>query len=751
MTQIEDWLAKFTPIEKRDLGSDAAKLVRYVEEYGNGEVKYKEGRTSDIGDLVLIDIHTPIPQYPIYPINRCESVGLLYLENNPIPIVYILRDDFPDTEHQLLTSANAPKAICIDDRNWSEARLTWTSSELINRIWCWFYRAGYGKLHDPRQPLDPVLLRNPQNFLISRDLLSGNIEHHHLMAIYDKENKSSVRIEIADNQSPFNDNIEPYYIITYSIPPEKMRRFIRIPNTLNNLANLLCERGIELYDDLKKKFCHLLDLGSESIWQLNSRFAVILEIPIISPHSQEHNGTDLRAFVANNSVGEIAEALGIAFRETESQHSEAGFVKQISPSEVNIDKLKNTKIVSAEVHYEFDRKLATKLTGEEEIDDRKVVMIGAGAIGSHVAECLIREGNFCWTIVDGDQLLPHNLARHIGCKNDVSKNKASLVASKLTEIIDAKSKVAHSIPSQLVLEESQQDEINQAFEEAQIIIDATASRPVERYLSDHSSNARRVCIFFNPTGNSAVLLVEPTDRTITLRDLEAQYLSFIVQEKGLERHLTPPQKPFAYTGACQAITNIIPQSQVMTLSGLVAKGLIDALNLDDPTIKIWSLKSSGEVEVFKPKAIHPMKNIKKNDWIVSINQGLINQINRLREEKLPEETGGILTGVVDIPAKRIQIIEASPAPPDSKSSQSSFERGVSGVKENLDQLEEHTLGQVKYLGEWHSHPNNVAVVPSKTDESQLDWLGTLVDVYDLPLMMIIAGEQRMKIYLPDRQ
>src|SRR4029077_8773089 len=91
--------------------------------------------------------------------------------------------------------------------------------------------------------------------------------------------------------------------------------------------------------------------------------------------------------------------------------------------------------------------------------------------------------------------------------------------------------------------------------QSDIIIDATASLVAARYLSDHPSKARRMSAFFNPSGEAAVLLAEPKDRAVTLRDLEAQYHALILHTPQLADHLGKLAETVAYTGACRAITN----------------------------------------------------------------------------------------------------------------------------------------------------------------------------------------------------
>ncbi len=747
---VVDWLADFgNPIAAGDLESPAATaLASFVDRHAVQIAKVIEARRCECRELLVLDFRTGKPQDSFHPIKKVERIGIRFQKVDAMPEVHMLRDDFPDTEHQLLVPEGAPRAICIDDRPWAEARLTWTPAEFIHRILSWFSRAARGELHDPRQPLDPLLIGSPISFFIARNVLNRSADLD-LVAIHDREQRQSLRVRPIEELQASAEPMEPFCIVAYRIPPEKMQRLASAPSSLGSLANMLKLRGIDLLDDLRARFLDWLSEDPPPIWRINSRFAVILEMPIIAPDGTQHDGTDLRAFVTDKRVGDISVALGLAMPAKPDEGSEVGFVKSLAPQGANLDAVCAIAAQSAEVHYEFDRRLATQIAGRNAEDDRKVVMVGAGAIGSHVAECLIREGRFRWTIIDCDRLLPHNLARHTTRKDDVIKDKASLVARDLAATLDDTPPVAHPIYADVTTKGPSRLKINKALGEADLIIDATASIHAERFLSDHASEARRACIFFNPVGDAAVILVEPSDRSLTLRELEAQYLGSVVRERALAGHLAPPTGTYAYTGACHAITNLIPQSRVTALSGLVAEGLAKALDRDDPTIKIWSLQSAGNVEALEP-VVASVAGFSVVDWTVSIDHGLIQRIFAMRTAHVPEETGGVLVGVVDIPAKRIQLVDAAPAPPDSIASTASFERGTSGVQEYIERVFEQTRGQVRYVGEWHSHPPRVPALPSPTDLSQIDWLAILFNMDTLPALMLIAADDQVSIILANQ-
>ena len=347
------------------------------------------------------------------------------------------------------------------------------------------------------------------------------------------------------------------------------------------------------------------------------------------------------------------------------------------------------------MHLEFEADLAARLAGHSAPDTRKVVLVGAGAIGSHLADCLAREGRFFWTIVDDDRLLPHNLARHIAANSQVVQYKAQIVADHIGGVLMGPSQ-AGAISANLFADGTNGAVIDDALCGADLIIDASASIVAARYLSDHVAEARRASVFFNPAGKGAALLAEPAGRALTLRDLEAQYYGLLLREPGLSDHLGKEAETIAYTGACRAITNRIPQSRAAILSGLAALGLSAAVDGTAGAIFIWTLAADGSVatETVTPE---PIIRFRAETWEIAVDTGLLNRISRLREARVPVETGGILFGLVDIPSKHIHLVDASPPPPDSVERHDEFIRGASGVDQLIEDVRRRSKGQVRYM------------------------------------------------------
>jgi len=281
---------------------------------------------------------------------------------------------------------------------------------------------------------------------------------------------------------------------------------------------------------------------------------------------------------------------------------------------------------------------------------------------------------------------------------------------------------------------------NQQCGTADVIIDASASVAVSRHLADVTNvTARRACVFFNPTGSSVVVMTENAERTITLRDLEAQYHRLVLTEPSLANHLKAGPDGVRYSASCRALTNRIPATRAALLSAIAARGLADSLSDPGASLKIWTNSDNGQVHVVEhtEAVVH---HVDAETWMISYGDDVLGDLARLRESKLPNETGGILLGIADMSRKSIHIAYALPQPLDSEGTKTGFERGVVGVLDEVNRVVESSMHQLRYVGEWHSHPRQSSAWPSVIDLSQLAWLDSELAIEGLPGLMAIAAD-----------
>lgn len=270
---IDGWLSESGDVVAAgDLVSlAAAALVRFVERYAADLATFVEARHGPRGDLIVLDFQTGRPQQSAYPIKRVERIAVRFADAEAIPLVYMLRPDFPDTPHQQLAIEGCPRAICIDDRGWAEARLTWTPAELVHRVLSWFSRAARGELHDARQPLEPLLMGSPLSYIVAREVLHRAAELD-LVGVHEIEDRQMLQVMRVDEVDRPLDQLEPICLVAYRVPPENMRRLAFAPQNLGSLADMLGQRGISLFEDLRTRFSAWLEGPQPPAWRI--KFAV---------------------------------------------------------------------------------------------------------------------------------------------------------------------------------------------------------------------------------------------------------------------------------------------------------------------------------------------------------------------------------------------------------------------------------------------------------------------------------------------
>jgi hypothetical protein len=187
------------------------------------------------------------------------------------------------------------------------------------------------------------------------------------------------------------------------------------------------------------------------------------------------------------------------------------------------------------------------------------------------------------------------------------------------------------------------------------------------------------------------------------------------------------------------LTNRIPATRAAILSALAARGIADTLSDDHARVTVWTLSADGSVAVVQREG-EPVTRMTVGGWQVSYDRGFFAQLSALRDLRLPNETGGAMVGIVDRSRKALHLAHAFPEPEDSLGSPTRFERGVVGLAEAIDDIARRSMYQVRYLGEWHSHPRYADARPSDTDIAQLAYLGSELAADELPGLMAIAAD-----------
>ncbi|MBR1175384.1 ThiF family adenylyltransferase [Bradyrhizobium sp. KB893862 SZCCT0404] len=743
---LHDWLKIWgEAIEPEDLsGSMAIRFRDFPANEAEGFATITGARRSGSnaeGELLIIQVRTNRPQRPAYPLRREEPVGILFTTDGSFaPSVLALRPDFPDTPHQNWVPEGIPSSLCVDDRPWQEARPLYTPAELLHRIIKWFERAGRGGLHDLSQPPDPFFMREGYHLIIPRNAFDGGTKE--LIAFtHDPQNPVVVTLREPRPHELQQLQTGTFMVIALALEPRAMSRMRRAPGNLHSLMQELTARGVDLAEVLKARISAWSTAGNHTNFE--TRIGLLLRMPIIGADGNPTSESDDVAFLTVATLGEIGVALGLLGRSPEGHG--ARYARLFAPAELDEQALAGMIVLVTAGHLEFDQRRALDLAGSFIDAPRRIVQIGAGAIGSMVADTLARQGfGLHWTFIDPDYLLPHNLARHELTITDIGMPKAQSLARRLTQLrTDLR---ADAIIANVLKPGDRADDVATVLQAADLVIDAAASVPVARWLSDQTTSARRTSVFFNPAGTAVVMLMEGQDRAIDLRHLEASYYGDVLNVPELDDHLSQSVDAVPYAGACRAVTNRIPAARAQILAGLASAAVMEAVGKPESDLQVWSLSKEGSVAVHQGH-VGDVRTQPILGWTITLPSSLEAKILKMRTAGLPAETGGVLFGVVDLVVSRIDIIDAWPAPPDSAASGTEFKRGTKGLRQGVEAAIAQTLDQVRYVGEWHSHPRRARTDPSGKDLLQLGWLAATLSMDGCPGVMLIAGDAGIRICL----
>src|SRR5437868_6453545 len=221
-------------------------------------------------------------------------------------------------------------------------------------------------------------------------------------------------------------------------------------------------------------------------------------------------------------------------------------------------------------------------------------------------------------------------------------------------------------------------EVRKATTRASLVVDASTTLEYPRLASTWLDAGRHASIFVTPDANGSVLLIEDAKRVRKLRTLEAQYYrALITQEWGsvhLDRHLGK-----YYSGAsCRDISLVMPHSRLQAHAAMLSEQL-QLASLDvEAAIRVWHRDPLQGTVVLHETSVFDEIALDLDDLTLFIDGGLTAKLRAMRAAGLPSETGGILLGYYDFNVKAVVVVDALPAPQDSRSSRTTFQRGIDG-------------------------------------------------------------------------
>jgi len=715
---------------------------------------------SESAETIVLDVEVEVPQRKAYDIRRKERLSVTFWpEDNSYPEVLALREGFPKIPHLNFNPYEVPPSLCLFDEPYSEIRLRWTAPWFVEWIRTWLASTAAGTLHTRDQALEPLLFGSQTILILPSDLFSEGAERPERLSIH-AVNSGNDRVTLL-GERPGQDAADQgaLKLIATIIHGEPQEHGVirRQPRNLSELHEFLEAAGVDLLGTLRRR----LDEWRSDQDVLNRSLIIIATLPKTRASASAVESTDIWAFLCMRStsqsgnrteshltgrdinqflsVGEIGERIDLWQFHNGVPGLLIGAGTPRKGEDVSVYLLNPTLYLS--------RGAAARFNGLPARDARRVTAVGMGALGSQVFLNLVRAAFGEWVAIDKDFLLAHNLARHALFGMMTGSPKSVQMAGLANSVIDGKP-IAEAIVADVLNPREAASRVSLALGGAEVIADFSASVAVARYLArDVKSDARRVSLFLNPRGTDIIMLGEDSERRIPLDALEMQYYRFLTNEPALHEHLKRPESTIRYAHSCRDLSSSIPQDLVALHAATGSRAMRHALTAGEATIAIWHAEEDGSVRRF---GFDPAPIVERSfgNWTVCADMYLLEKVRNARMERLPNETGGSLIGSFDTQRRIVYVVDALPSPPDSEEHHTGYVRGHQGLGEGVERVKIITDGNLRYVGEWHSHPPPYDTTPSNDDHDLFQWLSDLMAGDGLPpLMLIVAGNDEYAWFL----
>lgn len=742
---LENWCGPIVEPNAATAGKarDFAAFLVARDDVGASLIEVRQGGERS---WVVVEFELDVGQQPVIDIARRERVALGFtVEDAEWPTALVIRDDFPPyLPHTFLTAPGDPSILCLSEEPWDEAKRRWSPNLLVRTVRHWFNATAKGELHTADQPLEPFVVASAHQAVLPPNYVELCATMPARLYGYGIEGTPIVRFRGSKPEGLKN---HPGFTAVHFVLPTQTHGFIR--HSARTAADLIALFSVEGFD-FKAKLGEALRgwLADPSLRE--TRPVVIVSIPTARAAGEEAERTDTRLFMLAVTVRELGVSLDIwsAIKDDEGRMIEGATLGALNPTFDG----SNVPVMLWSTLTDITRDAAARFNGYECPTGLGLLVVGAGALGSQVVGNLVRMGETITGVADQDFLLPHNLARH-GCYNDqgVGVSKSNIVASQTNGFLNAPAKTAAFGVNVLRPADDDAEAYQAAVEKADAILDLAASVAVSRSLAiDNPATGRRAAAFLSPSGHDLVVLVEDAERSVRLDELEMAYYAAVVNDPALEGHMSAAGH-VRYGQSCRDLSGQIEQAHVAINAGIAAKALRAALAQEAPLAKVWRT-DPATLEVQKVDIDpRPMKRFDAGGWTVLVRPGLLEAIWKRRDQRLPDETGGVLLGDFDTSRKLIYLVDALATPADSKEDQDSFIRGSYGLPDAVAEAASKTQQMLRYAGEWHSHPRGYGVLPSGDDVGLYCYMAAEMAVEGYPPIMLIAGDNEFSLIVQDQR
>jgi hypothetical protein len=714
MEKFSDSLSPFTNDIENPVLQDSLKSLK---ELNNNNLTILDWGNDRIAIPMEIVIDLPsLGNFENLDIRETEPVILVFdLLNYPVsaPRVHTDRIDFPKNNlaHLYIAVNNRPPAFCYVRGNPEEWYANKRIEDLIIRIKNWLKDAATGELSENGEQYEPLRL---EGYL-------GNI-------IYDYD----TILNIIPEGIPFEFNKKHIVTLfersTLSGYTFKFIKHITDENITSTIKEVNEEKEKESEDITKKKLYYTYILWNDendtqkeyevnipSSWE---EFKIFCEFYNIKYEEFEKF---ISTFNHLNEDGYFPVIIGIHRpKQLIGYSSNIEFVNllfKIGPNDIKNERVINNIAIHMLSHNQpLTYNLASKISGRKvnlKAGNRNVVF-GCGALGSKIIMHFARSGQSNLTLIDPDNISPHNLVRHSLFGDSVGENKAKALSEKIKELYPYELQLvtgSHAFKDGAI-------DKKETFEIYKWLFDFTASEAFfNKLVLMKSIDNTNVCsASISDFGNLGIMYIEGKERNPRIDDLQVYLYSLSENNEEIKNWLNSEQFAMSSNNltvqvgvGCNSETTILSDDKIAShaayFSGALKKE-IDESKLG--RIYLNRIKDADDYSIQSQVInVSPFKTflaINDESWEIRFKDGIVEEL-LLNFKNNKNETGGVFVGICNYKTKTIHITGTITAPKDSKANHSQFIRGHAGLADKISDIESKSGGQIGYIGEWHTHPN----------------------------------------------
>lgn len=665
-------------------------------------------RINSNGDEIILMklIQLEVPDEPVNDIREEEPVAVIcHKEDIALPEVYALREDFPtELPHSNARLFSHPVSLCVSDVAFDDLRPQFNAYDFIGYIRHWLNMSSINKLHEVNRPLEVFFGFHEICCMLNQPI---NLNPY---VRYSKKTKTSSTLEFVEKKDA------SHYLV--GLPTEKIyaSNFVRIPQTMGDLKTVQSTVNLSLTESLLARL-------DETVAGKTTLPLVILIF--ITQTSKDGEQTSQNLFLIKTNYSPI-EIVHKRYSLSQSAFEQWFYSLQV---DVLLLDLMASRIGNAINNGIKDKDVF-----------KKVSIIGTGTLGSAIIDHFVREG--CAeevAIVDFDILYPHNLSRHTLSTDKVMISKIRSIKETYRGILNQKLTAVEGNALKLTPNDRER-----LFKDTQLVVDLSTSMTVERLLARDTEHYRRCTSFLNPKSDEIVLLMEDKERQHRLDLLEMDYYRNLIVDDRFAHHLEQSDSVRTNSFSCRAESMVLNYENIRALSAIISGQIRKRYLENSPCLNIWHFDAENGTVSSIPMAITEWRCETINGVHVYLSSEVEKEIDNQAKSSTEKETGGCLFGSYDRDYNSIYVYYMVHAPKDSIHTPVSFVRGFKGLTTEYERITSLTYHQVRYLGEWHSHPN-MRNTPSGADNKQFDELWAEQQSQDLPFVQMIHGNNGLYV------